>query len=91
MDNIDNFQVCFVNTNQEPEKRRHICYYTKDEGNNEISLYGVEELTFKHPQAEDYAFITVIVTNKKWTRKRHEFEAAPLILLEAAQKNTQKI
>jgi len=82
---MENLQVCFVNTNQEPVKTRHVCFYTIDNG-QEISLIEVKEVFFPHPDAPEVAIVSVFQNFHRGSRKRTDFNCAPLIILEAAQK-----
>lgn len=82
------FQTVFVNTEQEPLRKEHICFYTKDHG-NEIELFEIQKVFYKHPDVPEYAEVMVIQEFSRQKLKRNSFAAA-LILLEAAQNNTWK-
>lgn len=84
------FQTVFVNTEQEPLRKEHICFYTKDHG-NEIELFEIQKIFYKHPDAPEYAEIMVIQENSRGILKRSSFAAASLVLLEASQNNTRKV
>lgn len=83
--------VCaFINIDQTPISTHHICYFTKDEG-QEISLMQVVEETYPHPDASEHAVLTITRVRTVKTRKRIEFNAAHFLLMEAQQKTCRAI
>lgn len=85
---IKKVQVGFINTEQEPIKIKHICFYTELSG-HEVLLYKVEEFTYPHPDT-DMMNISVIKSRLVGTKKQNEFEAAPYMILHYAQQNAVK-
>ncbi|MFH0779301.1 MAG: hypothetical protein V1928_00405 [Parcubacteria group bacterium] len=75
-----------VNTNEDNcVKENHICYYTKEESNNEIVLVEVVERLYRHPECLEYALIPIIETRNVRKLKRTNAEAGTLVLMEANQ------
>jgi hypothetical protein len=65
---------------------KHICYYTKNEGQY-IKLIEVIEKKLKHPKVKDLTYVQKYDTRTINKIKRIESESAQSILLEAAQNN----
>jgi hypothetical protein len=87
----ENTLVAFVNSNQPPIRTKHICYFTADRGEEGIALCEVIENTYPHPEAPEDAVIPVIDTRVVKIVKRTNYQAAPLILLEANQQTVRMI
>lgn len=84
----DGMVHCVFNVNHDiPRKTKHICWTTRDEADNEISLIEIIEVSYPHPEAEDFATISVLETVYHGKYKRHEIGASPLILMEAVENN----
>lgn len=86
--NKENFQACFVNTTQEPKKKKHICYTVSKKSSfnepDQWSLNAIEWWTYPHPDAPEDAVITIIVSVNKGIRFINDTQC---ILLDAAQRN----
>ena len=82
-------QVCYVNTEQQPIKTEHICYFTSaffQDGREKIALKAIVKDYYPHPDAPQDAVVSVIREALVSTYLRHEVRAANAVLLEAAQK-----
>lgn len=72
-------------------KEEHVCWTTKERG-MKISLFEVILVTYKHPQAKEYATITQLETRQVETVKRINREGASYIeLIENAENVINKI
>ena len=68
--------------------RVHISFFTTAES-DKISLWEVEEIFFRHPEARNEALISKIDIRKLKTVSRTSMDAGSIVLLEAAQNNTR--
>ena len=90
--NDKKMQVCFVNTDQLPKSVRHLSYFTSREGvgaSEEIVLSEVIECTYPHPDAPDMANVVCISYRALEKVRVGADRAAPILLLEAAEKNAK--
>ena len=86
--NDKKMQVCFVNTDQLPKSVRHLSYFTSREGEY-IILSEVIESTYPHPDAPDMANVVCISYRAVEKVRVGADRAAPILLLEAAEKNAK--
>lgn len=91
MANKMTFQTCFVNTEDVPVRVEHVCYYTRDDGDNGITLHEVIQEFYKHPQAPNDALIPLITTRRVTSCNRLSERASPLVVLEAMQKTVKSM
>lgn len=90
--NDKKMQVCFVNTDQLPKSVRHLSYFTSREGVGAaeyIVLSEVIECTYPHPDAPDMANVVCISYRAVEKVRVGDNRAAPILLLEAAEKNAK--
>ena len=78
--------IIFNEETKDVVDEKHICYYTKNKY-QKIELHEVYEKKILHPEAKEYAFIFKIDTRLIKEFDRIEYNAAPSVLLEAAQRN----
>lgn len=76
---------CFINSNDPPLKENVICHYTSMDVYS-VHLFEVVAQVYPHPDCADMT-VPIIITRLVRSSKKTELEAAPLILLDAAQKN----
>lgn len=82
----------FVNTDQYPLSVKHICYYATSsykDGEKKIHLWEVVDETYPHPDVPENSVINVIKTHLIRTMKADNLNAAPIIILEAAEETVK--
>lgn len=79
-------EACFINSNINPIKTEHICYYSKLE-DNKITLFEVVKEFYPHPEAPEDMLITKIDTHRIRNVLLHTRDSAALELLLSAQNN----
>ena len=82
--------IIFNEETKDIVSEKHICYYTITNG-SKLILKEIVEVTLKHPQAKELAFITKTDERHIKEYDRREVEASASILLEAAQNNIKTI
>lgn len=77
-------QVCFVNTDDMPIEVRHVCFYTKSDG-EKITLIEVVQEKYPHPEAKDDAVIWLTTERNICTVQTTAERGAIPLLLQHAQ------
>ena len=75
--------IIFNEDSDDIVEEKHICYYTKVDGDN-IILKEVIEKKLKHPDAKESAYVYKIDTRFIHEFNRNELKASSVILLAAA-------
>ena len=84
----------FINSDEPPKEVKHICYFTTRsnmDGDGKIHLMQVVEEVHPHPDAPEYAVVSLTRTRFVRAFRPDEVRAAYAIMLEAAQQNTRNV
>ena len=71
----DNFQAVFVNTDKQPLKTEHICWYTGENLDGDLTLVEVVRETYRHPDAPEVATVSVINEHTRQTTNKYHGRA----------------
>lgn len=71
-------QVYFVNTVDSPFKTRHICYFTRGDG-EKFELCEVVEEYYPHPDAPDDAMVQCLKVYNRDEQKITSIKSGPLV------------
>jgi len=83
---LDGFVAAFVNTEDPPLSRKFLGFTTKIDG-DEIAVFVLEEVRYRHPQAPEDAVLDVIRSRHLKTLRRSAMEAAGPIMFDMATKS----